>query len=56
MRDGSKRPPVAERIRKGLEEAIRCHKGEITLKTTVLPPFPGKPPAKTDLAKDEAPR
>jgi hypothetical protein len=31
-----KRLPVAEQIRKGLEEAIRHAKGEITLKTTTL--------------------
>lgn len=44
MKDRSKRPPVAERILKGLEEAIRYHKGEITLKTTILPARPGEPP------------
>jgi putative transcriptional regulator len=32
----AKRLPVAEQIRKGLEEAIRHAKGEITLKTTTL--------------------
>ena len=34
MKDKSKRLPVAEQIRKGLEEAIRHAKGEITLKAT----------------------
>jgi hypothetical protein len=36
MKDKSKRLPVAEQIRKGLEEAIRHVKGEITLKTTIF--------------------
>ena len=36
MKDTSKRLPVAEQIRKGLEEAIRHARGEITLKTTVV--------------------
>jgi hypothetical protein len=36
MKDQRKRLPVAEQIRKGLEEAIRHAKGEITLKTTIL--------------------
>jgi hypothetical protein len=43
MRDQRKRLPFAERIRKGLEEAIRHAKGEITLKTTTLEP-PDPPP------------
>jgi putative transcriptional regulator len=36
MKDKSKRLPVADQIRKGLEEAILHAKGEITLKTTTL--------------------
>ena len=36
MKDQRKRLPVAEQIRKGLAEAIRHAKGEITLKTTTL--------------------
>src|ERR1700677_268634 len=36
MNNRTKRLPVAEQIRKGLEEAIRHAKGEITLKTTTL--------------------
>jgi hypothetical protein len=43
MKDQRKRLPLAEQIRKGLEEAIRHAKGEITLKTTTLegpPVFP----------------
>ena len=36
MKDKSKRLPVGEQIRKGLEEAIRRAEGEITLKTTTL--------------------
>lgn len=36
MKDTPKRLPVAEQIRKGLEEAIRHAGGEITLKTTVV--------------------
>jgi DNA-binding transcriptional regulator YiaG len=43
MRGQSKRLPVAEQIRKGLEEAIRHAKGEITLKTTTLE-LPDRPP------------
>jgi putative transcriptional regulator len=43
MKDTSKRLPVAEQIRKGLEEAIRHARGEITLKTTVLE-LPEEPP------------
>ncbi|MGO9466973.1 MAG: helix-turn-helix domain-containing protein [Isosphaeraceae bacterium] len=43
MQDQRKRRPVAEQIRKGLEEAIRHAKGEITLKTTTLD-MPDRPP------------
>jgi putative transcriptional regulator len=43
MKDRRKRLPVAEQIRKGLEEAIRHAKGEITLKTTTLE-LPDRPP------------
>jgi putative transcriptional regulator len=43
MKDKSKRLSVAEQIRKGLEEAIRHAKGEITLKTTTLE-MPDRPP------------
>jgi putative transcriptional regulator len=43
MKDQRKRLPVAEQIRKGLEEAIRHAKGEITLKTTTLE-GPDRPP------------
>jgi putative transcriptional regulator len=43
MKDTSKRLPVAEQIRKGLEEAIREARGEITLKTTTLE-LPDRPP------------
>ena len=43
MKDRRKRLPVAEQIRKGLEEAIRHAEGEITLKTTTLE-FPDRPP------------
>ena len=43
MKDKSKRLPVAEQIRTGLEEAIRHPKGEITLKTTTLE-LPDRPP------------
>jgi putative transcriptional regulator len=43
MKDQRKRLPVAEQIRKGLEEAIRHAKGEITLKTTTLE-LPDRPP------------
>jgi putative transcriptional regulator len=43
MRGNPKRPPLADRIRKGLEEAIRHAKGEITLKTTVVE-LPDPPP------------
>src|SRR5438477_611899 len=43
MKDQGKRLPVAEQIRKGLEEAIRHARGEITLKTTTLE-IPDRPP------------
>ena len=43
MKDTSKRLPVAEQIRKGLEEGIRHARGEITLKTTTLE-IPDDPP------------
>jgi putative transcriptional regulator len=43
MKDKRKRLPVAEQIRKGLEEAIRHARGEITLKTTVVE-LPDEPP------------
>jgi putative transcriptional regulator len=43
MKDKSKRLPVAEQIRKGLEEAIRHAKGEITLKKTTFE-MPDRPP------------
>jgi putative transcriptional regulator len=43
MKEQRKRLPVAEQIRKGLEEAIRHAKGEITLKTTTLE-MPDRPP------------
>jgi putative transcriptional regulator len=43
MKDKSERLPVADQIRKGLEEAIRHAKGEITLKTTTLE-MPDRPP------------
>jgi len=36
MNDQRKQLPVAAQIRKGLEEAIRHARGEITLKTTTL--------------------
>jgi DNA-binding transcriptional regulator YiaG len=43
MKDVRKWLPVADQIRKGLEEAIRNANGEITLKTTPLE-RPGPPP------------
>ena len=43
MKGRRKRLPVAEQIRKGLEEAIRHARGEITLKTTTLE-LPDRPP------------
>jgi putative transcriptional regulator len=43
MKNQRKRLPVAEQIRKGLEEAIRHAKGEIALKTTTLE-LPDRPP------------
>jgi hypothetical protein len=43
MKAPRKRLPVAEQIRKGLEEAILHAKGEITLKTTTLE-MPDRPP------------
>ena len=43
MKETPKRLPVADQIRKGLEEAIRHAEGEITLKTTTLE-LPDRPP------------
>ena len=43
MNDRPKRLSVADQIRKGLEEAIRHVRGEITLKTTTLE-LPDRPP------------
>jgi putative transcriptional regulator len=43
MRKHRERLPVAEQIRKGLEEAIRHAKGAITLKTTTIE-GPDRPP------------
>jgi putative transcriptional regulator len=43
MKDQRKRLPVADQIRKGLEEAILHAKGEITLKTTTQE-LPDRPP------------
>ncbi len=43
MKVKTKRLPVAEQIRKGLEEAIRYVQGEITLKTTTVE-LPDEPP------------
>ncbi len=43
MKRQRKRLPLADQIRKGLEEAIRHAKGEITLKTTTLE-LPDRPP------------
>jgi putative transcriptional regulator len=43
MKDSKMRLPVADQIRKGLEEAILHAKGEITLKTTILE-LPDRPP------------
>ncbi len=43
MKDQPKRLPVADRIRKGLEESIHHSKGEITLKTTTIE-LPDRPP------------
>ena len=43
MTNQRKRLPVADQIRKGLEEAVRHARGEITLKTTSLE-MPDRPP------------
>src|SRR4051812_2662998 len=43
MKETSKRLRVADQIRKGLEEAIRHARGEITLKTTNVE-LPDEPP------------
>lgn len=43
MKDSSKRMPVAAQIHKGLEEAVRHARGEITLRTTVVE-LPDEPP------------
>ena len=43
MKDTSKCLPVAEQIRKGLEEGILHARGEITLKTTTVE-IPDEPP------------
>ena len=52
MKGRSKRLPVAEQIRKGLEESIRRAEGEVTLKTTVLD-LPDRPP---EIGADELTR
>ena len=39
----AKRPPLVERLRKGLEEANRHARGELTLRTTVVE-LPDEPP------------
>jgi DNA-binding transcriptional regulator YiaG len=44
MKDRTKRLPVAEQIRQGLEEAIGYAKGEIGLRSTTLR-IPDRPPA-----------
>jgi len=43
MKETPKRLPVADQIRKGLEEAVRHAKAEITLKATTLE-IPDRPP------------
>src|SRR5271157_786273 len=43
MKETSRRLPVADQIRKGLEESVRHAKGETTLKTTTLE-VPDRPP------------
>jgi putative transcriptional regulator len=43
MKNRPARLPVAEQIRKGLEEAIRHARGEISLKTTTIE-MPDRPP------------
>lgn len=43
MKETSKRLPVADQIRKGLEEVVRHAKGEVTLKTTTIE-LPDRPP------------
>ncbi len=56
MSENRKRHSVADQIRKGLEEAIRHARGEITLKTTVVtipdPPPEIRPEALTKLRID----
>lgn len=47
MKDKSERLPVADQIRKRLEQAIRHARGEITLKTTTAE-MPDKPPNAQD--------
>lgn len=49
MKDRSRRLPVSEQIRKGLEEAILYTKGELTLKTRTLE-LPQRP---SDVGADE---
>ena len=53
MSASPERLPVADQIRKGLEEAIRHARGEITLKATVveLPDRPPEVPAERVAAK-----
>ncbi|MDX2035164.1 MAG: helix-turn-helix domain-containing protein [Isosphaeraceae bacterium] len=43
MKDRTERASVAEQIRKGLEEAVRHARGEITLKSTIVE-LPEEPP------------
>jgi putative transcriptional regulator len=52
MKSPKNRPPRFERLKAGLEEAIRDARGEITLKTTVLE-LPDPPP---EVGADEVTR
>ena len=40
MKRKMKRKPLAERLEQGLQEGIQFAKGEITLRTTEIPPLP----------------
>ena len=56
MKPKTKRKPLAERLEQGLREGIQFAKGEITLRTTEIPPPPAGIVAKDVIALREKAR
>ena len=56
MKSKMKRKPLAERLEQGLREGIQFAKGEITLRTTVIPAPPAAIVAKEVIALRERSR